>query len=50
MKRIYDRVCAIDVHRDTVNVCVRLPEHQEQDDGVVRKFATTTEDLLGLHD
>lgn len=50
MKRIYDRVCAIDVHRDTVNACVRLPEHPEQDDGVVRKFATTTEDLLGLHD
>ena len=50
MKRIYDRVCGIDVHRDTVNACVRLPEHQEQDDGLVAKFGTTTEDLLALRD
>lgn len=50
MKRIYDRVCGIDVHRDTVNACVRLPEHGEQDDGLVAKFGTTTEDLLALRD
>lgn len=50
MKRIYDRVCGMDVHRDTVNVCVRLPEHSEQEDGLVQKFGSTTEELLALQD
>jgi len=50
MKRIYHRVCGMDVHRDTVNVCVRLPEHGEEDDGLVAQFGTTTEDLLALRD
>jgi transposase len=50
MKRIYDRVCGLDVHRDVVNACVRLPEHSEDDDGVVAKFGTTTAELLALRD
>src|SRR5438128_10584799 len=50
MKRIYDRVCGMDAHRDTVNACVRLPEHGEKDDGVVTKFGTTTTELMALRD
>lgn len=50
MKRMYERVCGIDVHRDTVKVCVRLPEHADGEPGIVKTFGTKTADLLRLRD
>ena len=50
MERLTDRCCGLDVHRDTVAVCVRVPgpngtRHQE-----VRTFGTTAAELLVLRD
>lgn len=50
MKVQFERVCGLDVHRDSVMACVRVggPEGGRQE--VVQKFGATTEDLLGLRD
>ncbi len=50
MERIVARCAGLDVHRDTVAACVRVPGAQGQRDQVVRTFATTTTGLLALLD
>ena len=50
MDQLIERCCGLDVHRDTVAACVRVPgpdgrRHQE-----IRTFGTTTADLLALGD
>jgi transposase len=50
MERLIERCAGLDVHRDTVAACVRIPgpngkRHQE-----VRTFGTTAAELLGLRD
>jgi len=45
MERIVDRGCGLDVHRDTVAACVRVPGAQD-----VRTFGTTAAELLALRD
>jgi transposase len=45
MRKLYERCAGLDVHRDTVVACVRVPGH-----GEVRGFKTTTQGLLGLLD
>ena len=50
MERQIERGCGLDVHRDTVAACVRVPGArggQEQD---VRTFGTTAAELLRLRD
>src|SRR5213593_1423759 len=50
MEQVYERCCGLDVHKDTVVACLRVPgegvrRHQE-----VRTFGTTTAELLALGD
>src|SRR5262245_25487956 len=50
MEQLIERGCGLDVHRDTVAACVRVPgpngkRHQE-----VRTFGTTVAELLALRD
>lgn len=45
MERIVERGCGLDVHRDTVAACVRVPGTQ-----AVRTFGTTAAELLALRD
>jgi transposase len=45
MERIVERGCGLDVHRDTVVACVRVPEGQ-----YVQTFGTTAAALLALRD
>jgi transposase len=45
MRKLYERCAGLDVHRDTVVACVRVPGH-----GEVRGFKTTTQGLVALLD
>src|SRR5213593_4622555 len=50
MEQVYERCCGLDVHKDTVVACLRVPgegvrRHQE-----VRTFGATTAELLALGD
>lgn len=49
MKIAFERVAGLDVHRDSVMACVRVPGDKERLEDV-RKFGTTTAELLGLRD
>ena len=50
MERLIERGCGLDVHRDTVAACVRVPGAHGQRDQHVRTFGTTTVELLVLRD
>jgi transposase len=50
MDRLIERGCGLDVHRDTVAACVRVPGPRGERVQHVRTFGTTTEDLLALRD
>ncbi|MBI1733556.1 MAG: IS110 family transposase [Candidatus Rokubacteria bacterium] len=50
MERQLDRICGLDVHRDTVAACVRVPGAHGQREQHVRTFGTTTAELLALRD
>jgi transposase len=50
MERLIDRVGGLDVHRDTVAVCVRVPGASGQRQQEVRTFGTTAVELLTLRD
>lgn len=50
MNIIFDRVCGLDVHRDTVAACVRAPGEGRQRKQVIATFGTKTADLLALRD
>jgi transposase len=45
----FERVCGLDVHRDSVAACVRLPGPGKRQE-VQRAFGTTTAELLALRD
>lgn len=45
----FERVCGLDVHRDSVSACVRTPGPGKRRE-VQEKFGTTTADLLTLRD
>jgi transposase len=50
MNRIVERCAGLDVHKDSITACVRVPgehgtRHQE-----TRSFGTTTRSLLALRD
>jgi transposase len=50
MERLIERCCGLDVHRDTVVACVRVPGPNGQRQQEVRTFGTTAAELLALRD
>lgn len=50
MQRIAERVCGLDVHRDTVMACVRVPGPDGTRKEVIQQFGTMTADLLALRE
>jgi hypothetical protein len=50
MKVILERVCGLDVHRDTVKACVRRPGGAGEREELLQTFGTHTADLLALRD
>jgi hypothetical protein len=50
MEQVIERCCGLDVHRDTVVACVRVPGAKRGHQQHVRAFGTTTAELLTLRD
>jgi transposase len=50
MEQLIERCCGLDVHRDTVASCVRVPGPKGKRQQEVRTFGTTTAELLALRD
>ena len=50
MERILERVCGIDVHKDTVVACIRKQGKDGRDEQITQTFGTTTVNLLALSD
>ena len=50
MERLFERVAGLDVHKQTVAVCVRVPGARSAREQQVRVFGTTTAELLALRD
>jgi transposase len=50
MDTLYPRVAGLDVHKDTVVVCLRYPDGQGKLKEPVRTFSTMTRDLLEMAD
>src|SRR5690349_11722428 len=50
MEQVIERCGGLDVHRDTVVACVRVPGTKRGREQHVRTFGTTTAELLALHD
>jgi transposase len=50
MEQLIKRGCGLDVHRDSVAACVRVPGVRAGREQHVRTFGTTTADLLALRD
>lgn len=46
----FERVCGLDVHRDSIMACVRVPAPGSERREEVRSFGTTTSDLVTLRD
>src|SRR5947207_14205545 len=50
MEQIYERCCALDVHKATVSACVRVPDRSGARTELKGRFSTMTSDLLALRD
>lgn len=50
METIYRRCCGLDVHKDSIQACVRLLDERGELTSEVRSFSTMTADLLSLGD
>ncbi len=50
MDPIIERCAGLDVHRDSITVCVRVPGEQGERHQEIRTFGTTTQQLLALRD
>src|SRR5262245_8639672 len=50
MERLIERVCGLDVHKQTVAACVRVPGSKGPREQHVRTFGTTAAELLALRD
>ena len=48
MEQIHERVAGLDVHRDSVAACVRVPGQRRDIVTHKQRFATTTRGLVGL--
>jgi transposase len=50
MEQIYERCCALDVHKATVTACVRVADRSGRRSEVRGRFSTVTSELLALRD
>jgi transposase len=50
MDRLIERVCGLDVHKQTVAACVRVSDARGSREQYVRTFGTTASELLALRD
>ena len=50
MDQLIERCCGLDVHRDTVVACVRVPGPSGKQQQEVHTFGTTAVELLALRD
>jgi transposase len=50
MEQLLERCAGLDVHKQTVMACVRVPDGRGGRQQHVRQFGTTTEELLALRD
>jgi len=50
MDVILDRVCGLDVHKDSIKACVRVPGEGRKRDQHIATFGSKTEDILALRD
>lgn len=50
METLHERVCGLDVHKDTVMACLRVPGPGGRRESHLHEFATTTAGLLALGD
>jgi transposase len=50
MEQLIERCCGLDVHRDTVAACVRVPDPSGRRAQTVQTFGTTAANLLALRD
>jgi transposase len=50
MEQLYERCCALDVHKATVSACVRVPDRSGARTELKGRFSTMTSELLALRD
>jgi transposase len=50
MERVYERCCALDVHKAQVTACVHVPDQRGVRSELCAEFSTMTAELLGLRD
>jgi transposase len=50
MEIVVERCAGLDVHKDSVVACVRVPGPSGERETKIASFSTFTEDLLALHD
>jgi transposase len=50
MERVYERCCALDVHKRQVTACVHVPDRQGKRAELCAEFSTMTGELLALRD
>ena len=50
MEQIYERCCALDVHKASVSACVRVPDREGKRSELRGCFSTVTGELLALRD
>jgi len=50
MEQLYERCCALDVHKASVTACVRVPDRSGNRTELIGTFSTMTSDLLALRD
>jgi transposase len=50
MEQIYERCCALDVHKASVSACVRVPDREGKRSELRARFSTVTGELLALRD
>jgi len=50
MDAVIERCAGLDIHKDTVVACVRVPEPDGGRQQLVKTFSTTTTELLVLRD
>jgi transposase len=50
MEIVFERCCGVNVHKKMVVACMIVPDATGHRTKQIRTFATTTEELLQLHD
>ena len=50
MERVYERCCALDVHKAQVTACVHVPDRRAKRSELCAEFSTMTAELLALRD